>query len=376
MLNEIERPMNIIELDDMMEILTDFFNDLGAKSITVGGICGSPLLKIILDTSTAYTGFNRVLIVDGCPDIIYMKKPSECVSNHIYYKNLFRYVPDESEIFPNDPFSLKRNVPNYQGLVYMNDRYINQYEVVIVNNAHLIPELFLSSIVEYFHGKIVVAVDPFDIDGEVFSNVNTIVRSFNKVPPMIGMARKLWGVETDLINKSAKGGIINGKMRRSSIGVSNNHAYITKDEELIKQTRKRRSINNIHRGQRLLITDKRIMLYDDKDGFTHHLSEGDIIVAGQRSNRNILDPYRIFKSNTWIHMKVREEVNEPFLYMTRRYDLHKTLCVPANIIDINTAKLHRFTSSILVCTDNMNVTTREMYSLIKNSITLMICKIK
>ena len=88
--NRLLRPMNIIEPNEMMDSIVDFLNLCKEKCITVGGICGSPLLRVVLDACTTYTSFDKVLIVDGCTDFVYMNRNNKTrIPNHVPYKNLF-----------------------------------------------------------------------------------------------------------------------------------------------------------------------------------------------------------------------------------------------------------------------------------------------
>lgn len=374
------RPTNIYEPDVIMDMLVDFFHSVDVKVIEVGGICGSPLLRTVLDTSTVYCRFEDILIVDGCPDIIYMKKAEQNVANHIYYKNLFTYKPIAGdEVFPFDPYCLKRRPKTEEYHIVMNNKFIDKYSLLIINNAHLIDKLYLDAFIDYFRGKVILCVDPFDMFGETWINVPTITRSFRKVPNIIGMAREIWDIETDMINKAAKGGVYYGKIRRNSIGSNTKYMYVCDNEEVINQARKKQSVYNIRKDQRWLITDSRIMMYQDSDKFTHHLSNGDLIVAGTQNVHNARQSFRIFKSSKWIWMNVREDDTNKHTYhdfVCGVPDFHKTKVVPGNIIDTKTMALHRFGSLIYIDTDDSTLTRRKMYSLMKNSITLTVCKIK
>jgi sugar lactone lactonase YvrE len=78
-------------------------------------------------------------------------------------------------------------------------------------------------------------------------------------------------------------------------------------------------------------------------------------------------------------MNVREDDSDQNLnhdFVCGLPDFHKTKVVPGNIIDTNTMALHRFGSLIYIETDDSTLTRRKMYSLMKNSITLTVCKIK
>ena len=369
-----DRPMNIVEVDVMLNALIDFFNN-NDTHITVGGICGSPLLRTVLDATTAYTSFDKVLIADGCPDIVYMKKPEHAMVNHIYYRNLMVDKTD-SDVFTFDPFSLKRPTVNRPALRYLNDAYLKMYDVIVLHNAHLMDHIFRDAILQYFHGKVVVVVDPFDIHGEVFVDTPTIIRSFHKLPTIIGAARHMWGVETDMLNKSAKGGVYHGKIRRNSIGALGNQMYVTNDTVLIDIIRSKQTMNPIRKNQKFVITDKRIMMGLDDNNLSHHLSEGDIVIAGQQNDANTRQPFRIFKSNTWVYLTLKRDVTETNVFAINGCDVHQIRAMPANIIDVDTAALHRFNHTIFVQTDAFILTNRMMYSLMKNSVTLTVCKIK
>ena len=171
---------------------------------------------------------------------------------------------------------MKRPTVNRPALRYLNAAYLKMYDVIVLHNAHLMDHIFRDAILQYFHGKVVVVVDPFDIHGEVFVDTPTIIRSFHKLPTIIGAARHVWGVETDMLNKSAKGGVYHGKIRRNSIGALGNQMYVTDDTILIDIIRSKQTMNPIRKNQKFVITDKRIMMGLDDNNLSHHLSEGEI----------------------------------------------------------------------------------------------------
>ena len=377
-MSELMRPMNIVEINEMMDQLVDFFNIKFSRCeqhvMTVGGICGSPLLRTILDAATAYTSFDKVLIVDGCVDYVYMQKKDKHIVNHVPYKNLFQDVFTCEE--PFDPFNLKK-VSTVKAVEKVIDhQFLQAYDVIVIYNAHLIDIEYVQGLVSAFYGKVVIAVDPFDVGGEMWIDVPTIIRTFNKVAPMIALARNAWGVETDMINKQARGGVFNGKIRRSSIGGLQDRTYVTCDKILIEQVRAKQNMKQIKRNQKFIITDKRTMIAVDSDKFRHHISYGDILVAGTQSVNNVRSPFRIFHSNQIVYLNLRRDIPNESEYAIEGSTAHLMNAVPGNILDVDIAKRHKFGNLLFIQTDGFITDIRTMYMLMKNSLTLTVCKIK
>ena len=370
------RPMNIIEPNEMMDMIIDFLNLCKEKYITVGGICGSPLMRIVLDACTTYTSFDKVLVVDGCTDYVYMNRNSKVrIPNHVPYKNLFmNRLSDEFSHY--DPFSLRRDVSQKPHCLFLDGSYIDKYDVMVISNAQLIPKTYLKHMIDNFRGAVIVTCDPFDINGETYLNVPTIIRSVNKVPPIIGMARRIWGVETDMINKQAKGGVFNGTIRRSSIGTLLDRMYVTKDEMLLENVRAKQNMKNIHKNQKFVITDDRIHVHIDEEGFRHHIGYGDILISGAQNVNAVRNIFRVYQSNMWLYMNLKRDTPPKSEFEVEGCTIHQMKALPANIIDLNVASLHRMNNTVFIQTDGFITSVREMYMLMKNSVSLTVCKVK
>jgi hypothetical protein len=210
----------------------------------------------------------------------------------------------------------------------------------------------------------------------MFLNVPTIIRSVNKVPTIIGMARRIWGVETDLINKQAKGGVFNGTIRRSSIGTLLDRMYVTKDEMLLETIRAKQNMNHIHKNQKFVITDDRINVHIDEEGFRHHIGYGDILISGVQNVNAVRNAFRIYQSNMWVYMNLKRDTPPKSEFEVDGCTIHQMKALPANIIDLNIAALHRMNHTVFLQTDGFITSVREMYMLMKNSVTLTVCKVK
>lgn len=371
------RPDNIIEVDDMIELLTNFFNIPSEKFVAVGGMCGSPLLQTVLDCSTTYTSFKNVLIIDGCTDVVYMKQKLDkpMIVNHVPWRNLFvDFIGDD--FVPYEPFSLQRRSSNKPIRKIMDTRFLDVYECIVVNNAHLIPKMYLDAFREYSRTKCVFMVDPFDEYGEWFSNVPTITRSFSKVPPIIGMARGVYGVSTDMIDRYAKGVITNGRIPRRTVGRMDDKIYVSNNEELVSEVRKRQMLRKIQRNQRFLITDDRMVMQLDNDLFRNHVGSGDIIIADTQSVLNVRNPYHIYNSKVRLYMNLKYKNESDKNRIFGPQDHHKTEVVPANILTVREAALHKNRSVVLVYENDTELSARNIYSMMKNSINLSICRVR
>jgi uncharacterized ubiquitin-like protein YukD len=179
-----------------------------------------------------------------------------------------------------------------------------------------------------------------------------------------------------MINKQAKGGVFNGKIRRSSIGSLQDRVYVTCDKLLIDQVRAKQNMKQIKRNQKFIITDNRTLVALDDDKFRHHISYGDILVAGTQSEHNARNPYRLYHSDKWMYLNLRRDVPTTSQFAIEGSTAHQMKAVPGNILDVDIAKRHKFGNVIFIQTDGFITDIRTMYMLMKNSVTLTVCKIK
>ena len=65
---------NIIEVDQMIDYIDDFFNRADAKVLNVGGSCGTSIFRHVIDSATNRSAFCNILVLDGCQDLVGLNK--------------------------------------------------------------------------------------------------------------------------------------------------------------------------------------------------------------------------------------------------------------------------------------------------------------
>jgi hypothetical protein len=247
---------------------------------------------------------------------------------------------------------------------------LQNYSVIIINDTHLIPNIYLDAICQNFIGKIICIVDPFDIYGEAYSNVPTVVDSFNKITPINALARETYGIDTRIINKKAKGIISTTKMGIRSIGKIDNKQYITKDPEIIDTVRHKQLRVPIRKNHKVLVTGDSLYESLNSNSVTKHnvVTKNSMIVVDTVQTKPLMR-LRIYSSSRTFYGDL-VYIDEPFVR-------HKCniLCKPANILSVDESAYHRYKHSVLVSTDSSHFTPRERYSILKNSMNLTIVKI-
>ena len=77
----------IIELNEMIDLIDDFYGSADMREMVIGGIAGTPVNKFAVEGCTKYTKFNKILIIEGCQDYIgLMKNP---IPNVKHWTDLF-----------------------------------------------------------------------------------------------------------------------------------------------------------------------------------------------------------------------------------------------------------------------------------------------
>lgn len=360
--------MTIIELNEMIDLTNRFFCNTSHKMLMLGGMVGSHPLSHVLDVVTELVRFDEILILEGCADFCYIPKRS--VVNYIPYPQVFTdmYVPN---VRPYDPFEPQLWNQNQPIVKAINQELIRSYQVVIVNNAHLIDPLLLESIAETCKWKCVLIGDPFDVGGEGFINSPTIVESLEKQSPIIGMARKLYGVLTFAIDKKVPGNVVNGKVTRKGIGRLDGRIYVSNNDELVQEVQDHQRKQLFRKGQRVMVTDRRIFtIPNEQTKEVVHVTKNALMTMGRTNSSSVVpQQFRIHHSKQTIRCDITYQ-NPRF---PNEWDYHIQV-KPANILSIEDAKHHRYFNTVLVCQGD--VSKQELYSMMKNSVNLAICTIK
>ena len=361
--------MTIIELHEMIDLTNRFFLETSHKMLMLGGMVGSHPLSHVLDVATEIVRFDEILILEGCEDFCYI--PKKPVPNYIPYAQVFVDLP-VSGVLPYDTFEPKLWETSCPTIKAIDQDYIRQYDVIIVNNAHLIDPSLINMIASTAKWKCILIGDPFDIGGEPFTNFPTIIDCLEKQSPIIGMARKLYGISTYAIDKKAPGNVTNGKVTRKGIGRLDGRTYVCNDPDIITQAQMQQYKHPFRKGLRFFVTDKRIhLIKEENTKETHHLAEHALLIMG-RTNVNSVIPqaFQLHHSKQIIHCDIQYDKIKHF---PNEWD-YRVKVKPANILSIHDAKYHRYFNTVLVC--NGEISKRELYSIMKNSVNLTICTIK
>ena len=360
--------MNMIELNEMTDLLERFFHDTSHRMLMIGGIVGTHLLSHVLNAATEIYPFERILTLEGCADYCYI--PKRFIPNYIPYSYIFydMYVPtvDHEEVFPVHFYQEK--IPCVK---MIHHSMYQKYPIVIINNAHLIDIEMIQQLVETCRWKIVLIGDPFDIGGEEFMQVPCVVSCLEKQSPIVGMARKLWDISTYAIDKRAPGNVTHGKVTRKGIGKLDGRMYISNDMEIVQSANQQQRMQTFRKGLRFLVTDDRLSIALD-DTKQQHVITKNMMLIMNRANLNspIPQQFRLYHSKQIIRLDIEYDTTQHYL---NERDYHIQV-KPANVLTPNDAKYHRYLNTVLVITKELS--KREMYSVMKNSVNLAICTMK
>lgn len=343
----------VVAISQLIDIVEDFIEEsdwYGRKVLTVGGIIGTSIFKNVVNSVIKTVNFERILVVDGCNDYIgLLRKP---VVNYMYYLDFFQSieVPDINRVI--DPYPIQFIKPQ-QGYQYrIADYMFNQYQVLILNNAHYIPKHYREAFKNIFCGKVIEIVDPFDIYGTEFRNVPTLVDSLSKQSANIAFARSLYGYDTRAIDRSVKSSFTKIKMQRRSFGKIDDKQYVSNDPAVIETIREKQLRAPFRKGQKFIVKQRNLTLASDLDGIPHVVGSGMML-----SIMNVTKPL----------MKIRIHSSKKIMFGSVSYREPTTSIYvhPANILLPSELALHRF-HNIVVVLGAEPITTREWYTFLKS----------
>lgn len=353
-----------LNIPQMIELIEDHFqNEWGScKILTVGGVAGTAIFKHAIYACTKFLPFEKVLVIDGCRDYIgLLRNP---VYNYLYYMDLFasEMVPNIETIqHPMHHFYVK---PKAGYVPVLNDRKFKKFGAMIIMNAHLIPLTYLSIITERFGGKILQIVDPYDVDGvDYWMQVPTLYDSLNKQSALIALARSLFDIETRAVDRKIKCDFKTVKMQRRTIGRIDTNQYITNDESILADVRKKQITNGFRRNQKVIVCDNHITLVKDAEEPKRH-SIGPMTMLSISQVSSPLMKLRIHSSAHELYSMINYTDNDSGIFVK-----------PANIITLNEASKHRFNSVVIVLGEEP-MTRRMWYSLMKIANTISVVRYK
>lgn len=367
--------MDIISKENLIQQIEEFMsNDYAYKPLILGQLTGANVLGHIIDTMTQFYEVKDVLFIQGIQDDMY--SIGTLMKNNLFYGSLFERIPLDGMI-PYNEFKPKfaNEDIQYGEMIMMN--IISSYKLIVINNAHLIPDKYLKyilTVLEVSSCKIIMIVDPFDIDGEQYSMYPVCVDAWDKLPINIAYARFLCGFESISINKKAKNAIkYNEKISKRSVGKMDLNQYITNDVNLCCEVHERQYASKFRKNQKVYVVDQGRCIYDNENHLHHSIRTGTLLRLG--TVNETIDPiYKVAR----LHMS-KVNLPIPMVYEKEPYMTpeHCILVVPANILHISFAALHRFRNAVMVTTsDRPALTIREQYAILRRCDNIMFANVK
>lgn len=350
----------ILEISEMINLIEDHFKSewCSDQVLTVGGIIGTSIFKHGLHACLRYIPFEKILVLDGCQDYIgLLRKP---VFNYRYYLDLFRSIeiPTIDQIHHPLYRSMVQPLPDYQ--MTMDESMVINYDALIVNNAHLIPTMYLDALCKTFRGKVLLVVDPLDCMGEKYYNhIPTLYDSLTKQSKITALAREMYDVPTRSIDRKVKCDFRQMKMQKRSIGKIDANQYVTNSPSILASIQEKQLQSQPRKNQKFVVAHKHVQFMQNQD----HV----LCAIGPHTMLSITTVSKPL-------MKLRIHSSTSNVYTNITYmDNHNALYVkPANIISLEDALYHRFQSVVMVLGEEP-MTNRMWYSLMKiaNTITVV-----
>jgi len=343
----------------MIDYLDNFFNESKQHSIGLGEIIGADLLQMVVDQAMSKIDFKNILIIEGCQDFIGLYKTK--LPNHIFYAGILlnelnSRAKQFNAFYPKwcqEKSSYKRKI---------NDTILVQYDLVIINNANLMPVHLIQDIIGKTPGQVIIIGDPFALNGEPLLDYPTLVDSLNKMSPSLAIARQLYGIESRSIDKNIKTDIREVKIPKRSIGKLDKIQYVTNDPVLLKDIRDKQYSIKLRKGLKVMITSD--MIYHYQQTFVTRNSLG--IITQTPTQQKPMFEMRLWNS--------KDTFIETLSYEENKSSLSPVQIQPANILSIDEAIHHRYQTLHLVLTDG-DITVKEYYSLLKITNNFLISRV-
>lgn len=340
-----------LEINEMIDLIDDFLQNEDSHQLMLNGMIGSGLSTLTIQQTLLYYKFPKILIIEGCQDYIGLDKVP--IKNHIFYAQAFVEMMIDS-IIEYDCFKpqILNPYPEYQQILNMN--MINEYDVIIVSDAHLIQSDMLNAIIKNFSGKIICIFDPFESDAHLPFPVLT--DTLSRVSPMIAMARSIFGVDSRSIDRSIKCGVNEAKVSKRSIGKIDTNQYISNDPCLINIIRDKQYQTVFRKHQKFLVSDNHLTQFTDEVGQIITIRKNSMFTID--SNVKPLMKLRLYGSKQYFFTNITYS-DEPSYYS---YPIHVK---PGNILNLEEQMHHRYNHAIVITAETLSPAQR--YSLLKNS---------
>ena len=355
----------VVEEYAMIDIINAYLDTKTFNPIILGGIAGTSLFEHVFNACMSVSSYNRICIVEGIQDIIGMCRQNTEHWNHYFYAELFT-----NQFFQNqaDTMTLESFVKPYQPYLkvpmIMSERISNSFDIIIINDAHLIPDEYLNQL-KKLRKKIFVLVDPFGINGERYYSVPTIVDSLKRLPLLIARARALYDVESIAYDKNMQSTFERGKVSKRSIGKLGDTMYVSKDPSIIEYARNKQLVAPSKKNHRMMVMDNHVIRSVTQQTNIHSIAtKYSLLQATQYSKNTKLYNFRIYASTNEIIETMSYDMNDI------KSRIH---VIPANILTPEEVQHHRFKHIVYVNGEG-HLSVREMYTLMKCTKNLLIAE--
>lgn len=353
---------NVIEEYQMIDLINTYLNTPTFKPCMLGGVVGTTLFEHVFNACMEQFQYNRICIIEGIQDYIGMKKQNPNYHNHFFYAEGFL----NDFIINNEyPFALESYMYNHRvsyKVPIINLKYVNDYDIFIINDAHLIPDEYLQQLLN-MRKKMFVLVDPFDINGERYYHVPTIIDTMKRLPALLVRARALYNIDTRAYDKSTQMTFTRGKVSKRSIGKLGDTMYSSNDDDIIKYAHNKQLVAPSKKNHRMMVIDtytsRPMELNPNPRSVVTKYSL--LQVVNQHKTRNLYN-FRIHSSNSNIVTTMSYDKTTP------KTEIH---VIPANILLPEHIAHHRFKNVVYVH-GNSKPNIREMYTLMKCTRNLII----
>lgn len=349
--------MTIIEEHEMIDLITQYLYSDSIKPLVVGGMIGTRVFDYVMEMASEYTEYSNIRIIEGIQDYIGMHDQIP-FNNHNFYAEIF---DNETREMPR--ITIQQAVDadhNFHEFPVIKKRCLT--DLVIINDGHMIPKRYMDQIIENVHTKMIIVVDPFDINGQYFSQVPTVVKTLHKLSNLMEKARAVYNVSTDIVDKKVYSIFDKSKLRSRSYGKIDDSQYVTNDETIISNVRTKQIPFGFRKNQRLIVQDEHIIrsLIRNPDSVSHEyaITKNSIIQVMQGGSLQSFKHLRIYYSKEVI---VGRPTFEPV--GSKKGNIHVK---PANILNVSDAMNHRFKHLIYI-PGNSSISKREFYSMLKST---------
>lgn len=351
---------NILLINEMIDFIDDFLDNTTERRLIIGGMAGTQPFKYVIDRVLNRVNFENVCIMESCQDYMGLTNPSPCF-NHIYYMDIIREMA-----MPDENTNMDSWLPLWNDikLTYKKDinmTLIGKYDYLIINDIQLLPEGLLEALSNNFPGKLIGICDPYEAGAERFIGFPNIVDTLTRVSSIIAFARSIYHVSSRGIEKKIKCSVTESKVNRRSIGKVDDKQYVTNDKSLAEEIWSKQLLSPFRKGQRLWVTDERILRFKDKDNHYHVITKNSLLIIDGVYLNSRKVRLRLYSSKFVFESEVTYLSDGPLTAIKVR---------PANIILLKEYPYHRYHNAVLITTGE--ITPRERYTILKNTNNLTI----